>query len=185
MKSALTPPEASEYAPFYAGYIATVLESDVPTVLARQPDLLQETCAGLTEEQALHRYAPEKWSVKEVVGHLVDAERIFAYRALRIGRGDVTPLAPFDENLYVSAAGFDRMPLGDLVDDFATARRQTLAILRGFDEEELRRIGTASSKPVSARALFYIMAGHVRHHLRLLDTRYGLRVPSEELPSTT
>lgn len=184
MKSVLTPPESSEYASFYSGYVASVLESDVPTVLARQPELLQETCAGLTEEQALHRYAPEKWSVKEVVGHLVDAERIFSYRALRIGRGDATPLAAFDENLYVAAAGFDRMPLGDLVDDFATSRRQTLAILRGFGDDELRRLGTASGRPVSARAIFYIMAGHVRHHLRLLDSRYGLRVSMEELPST-
>lgn len=184
MRSALTPPASTEYAPFYAGYIETVLASDVPTVLARQPDLLQEACAGLTEEQALHRYAPEKWSVKEVVGHLVDAERIFSYRALRIGRGDATPLAAFDENLYVAAADFDRVPLGDLVDDFATARRQTLAILRGFGDEELRRIGTASGRPVSARAVFYIMAGHVRHHLRLLDSRYGLRVSPEELPPT-
>ena len=184
MRSPLTPPDSTEYAPFYAGYIATVQESDVAAVLARQPDLVQESCAGLTEEQALHRYAPEKWSVKEVVGHLVDAERIFSYRALRIGRGDGTPLAAFDENQYVASARFDRMPLGDLVDDFATARRQSLAVLRAFGDEELRRIGTASGRPVSARALFYIMAGHVRHHLRLLDSRYGLRVSLEELSGT-
>lgn len=183
MRSPLTPPPATEHAPFYAPYVAAVQDADVPSVLARQPDLVQEMCAGLTEEQALYRYAPEKWSVKEVVGHLVDSERIFSYRALRIGRGDATPLAPFDENLYVAAAGFDRVPLGDLVDDFATARRQTLALLRGFGDEELRRIGTASSHAVSTRALFYIIAGHVRHHLRVLDARYGIRVPLEELPA--
>jgi hypothetical protein len=182
MRPLLTPPEADEFAPFYARYVALVQDEDLAAVLARQPDLLQESCAPLSEEQALHRYEPGKWSIKEVVGHLVDAERIFSYRALRIGRGDPTPLARFDENLYVAAGGFDRMPLGDLVDDFATARRQTLAILRGFGAEELRRIGTASDKPVSTRAVLYITAGHVRHHLGILASRYGVTVPLEELP---
>jgi hypothetical protein len=180
MRTPISPPLPDEYAPFYAGYVATVLRANVPAVLATQPEALSTACAGLTESEALHRYAPEKWSVKEVVGHLADAERIFAYRALRIGRGDVTPLASFDENAYVAAARFDRIPLGDLIDDFDTARQQTLSLLRAFGADEWERTGTAGGKTVSTRAIFYITAGHVRHHLRILSSRYALPVQGEE-----
>ena len=180
MRAVLTPPSESEYAPFYARYVAAVAEGDLADILAAQPEALRAACESLSEEAALRRYAPDKWSVKEVVGHIVDAERIFSYRALRIGRGDASPLASFDENAYVAAASFDRMPLGDLVDDFSTARLQTLAILRSFDPEDLTRVGTASNNPVSTRAIFYIIGGHVRHHLRLLASRYGVPITGAE-----
>jgi uncharacterized damage-inducible protein DinB len=179
----LTPPDAGEYAPFYSRYIATVLGADLRQVLATQPDTLRAACAGLSEAGALHRYAEGKWSVKEVVGHIADAERIFSYRALRIARRDATALSAFDENAYVAAAHFDRRPLGDLVDDFETVRRQTLSLLAGLDSERWEEIGTASGHPVSTRALLHITAGHARHHLRLLATSYGLSVAAIEMDS--
>jgi hypothetical protein len=177
----LTPPASQEFAPFYGRYISTVLGADLRPVLAGQPEILRVACAGLSEAGALHRYAEGKWSVKEVVGHIGDAERVFSYRALRIARGDVTPLAAFDENAYVAAAAFDRRPLGDLVDDFETVRRQTLSLLAGLDAEAWERTGTASGHTISVRALFHICAGHARHHLRLLGSRYDLPVPQGEL----
>lgn len=180
MPFALTPPEAGEFAPSFGRYIDMVRGSDLREVLASQPDALRATGDGLSEADALHRYAEGKWSVKEVIGHLNDTERVFSYRALRIGRGDTTPLPAFDENAYVAAAGFDRRPLGDLIDEFETVRRQTLSLLAGLDEEGWRRMGVASGKPISTRALFYITAGHVRHHLRLLESRYGLSIPDSE-----
>ena len=183
MRAVLTPPSPSEYGSFYEKYITTVRAEDLADVLAAQPEILRAAAETLSEEAALRRYAPGKWSVKEVVGHLVDAERIFSYRALRIGRGDATPLAAFSENDYVAAADFDRMPMGDLVDDFSTARLQTLAILRSFVSDDLTRLGTASNHPISTRALFYIVGGHVRHHLRLLASHYGIPIAASEAPA--
>lgn len=180
MRSSLTAPDRSEFAAFYAPYISAVNGADLKTLLASQPVTLRRACAGLSEEEALHRYAAEKWSVKEVVGHIADAERIFAYRALRIGRGDPTPLSQFDENAYVATAGFDRRLLSELVDDFEAVRQQTLSLLRGLDPEAWERIGTASGKAISTRAIFYIVAGHVQHHLRILASRYGIPVEGEE-----
>ena len=180
MRSSLTPPGPSEFAAFYAPYISAVNGADLQTLLATQAATLRRACAGLTDEEALHRYADNKWSVKEVVGHIADAERIFAYRALRIGRGDPTPLSQFDENAYVAVARFDRRPLADLIDDFDAVRRQTLSLLRGLDPEAWERTGTASGKTVSTRAIFYIIAGHVKHHLRILASRYGVPVEGEE-----
>lgn len=179
----LTPPEPDEFAPFYGRYVQIVAGADLRQVLATQPEALRAACAGLSEAGALYRYAEGKWSVKEVVGHIADAERVFSYRALRIARGDATPLAAFDENAYVEAAGFDRRPLGDLVDDFETVRRQTLSLLAGLDPQSWERTGTASGRLVSTRALFFLSAGHARHHLRLLAKRYDLPVPPPELES--
>lgn len=176
----LTPPGSDEFAPFYGTYISTVVGSDLRQVLAVQPDALRAACDGISEAGALHRYAAGKWSIKEVIGHIADAERIFSYRALRIARGDTTPLSAFDENAYVSAANFDRRPPGDLVDEFEAVRRQTLALLAGLDAESWARTGTASGHLVSTRALFFIAAGHARHHLRLLGSRYRLPVSESE-----
>lgn len=181
----LTPPQQDEYAAFYGRYIATLAGADLRQVLADQPETVRTACAGLSEAGALHRYADGKWSVKEVVGHISDTERVFAYRALRIARGDATPLAAFDENLYVAAAGFDRRSMGDLVDEFEAVRRQTLALLAGLDAPAWERVGTASEKRISVRALFYTIAGHARHHLRILASSYGLPVPQAELENSS
>lgn len=167
-------PSADECAPFYQKYIDRVPDGDLLTLLA---DQFQDTMALLrpiSAEQAAFRYAPGKWSVTEVVGHMADTERVMAYRALRIARGDVTPLPGFDENAYAAAAGFDRRPLGDVLDELAAIRQATLALLRGLAPETLSRMGTASGHPVSVRALAYIIAGHERHHVALLQERYRI-----------
>lgn len=168
-------PEADECAPFYAGYIARVEEANPVEALAAQ---IEQTCALLgrvAEADAGARYAPEKWSIKEVVGHLEDVERIMSYRALRIARGDATPLAGFDENEYVPAGGFDRRTLADLVGELRDVRRATLTLFRSFDDAAWRRRGVANGRPITVRALGYIIPGHERHHVEVLCTRYGLR----------
>src|SRR5262245_28188406 len=129
---------------------------------------------GLSETDAMYRYARGKWSIKEVVGHLADTERILAYRALCIARGDTTPLPGFDETAYVPVAKFDARSLADLVGELRTVRTATLALLRTFDGDAWRRRGTASGKPVSVRALAFTIPGHERHHLDILRTRYGV-----------
>lgn len=166
-------PAAHEYAPYYARYIEKVPEgSDLPGLLESQATELEALLAGLDEAKALHRYAPGKWSVKEMVGHLADAERIMAYRLLRIARGDATPLAGFEEDDYVKAAGFDRRTLPDLLAEFQTVRRATLALIRSLDAEAFARRGTANQNPVTAAALAHILFGHTAHHMAVLRERY-------------
>lgn len=167
-------PEGDEIPPHFVGYVSKVTESDPVAVLTSQIDVTAGLLRGLSEADALKRYAPGKWSVKEVVGHLADTERIMAYRALRIARGDETPLPGFDENAYVPPAKFDARPLADLVADFRTVRTATLGLFKSFDGEAWRRRGTASGKTISVRALGYVIPGHERHHVEILKTRYGL-----------
>ena len=167
-------PEPDEIPSHYVGYIKRVPELDPVVVCAAQ---IEETVAmlrGLFEAAAMYRYDRGKWSIKEVVGHLADVERIMAYRALRIARGDPTPLPGFDENAYVPVAKFDTRSLVDLVGELRTARAATLALLRTFDADAWQRRGTASGKPVSVRALAYMIPGHERHHVEILRTRYGV-----------
>ena len=168
-------PETDEIPAHFVGYIGKVTESDPVAVLASQIDVTAALLRGLSDADALKRYAPGKWSVKEVVGHLADTERIMAYRALRVARGDETPLAGFDENAYVPPAKFDARPLAELISDFRTVRTATLALFKSFDADAWRRRGTASGKAVSVRALGYMIPGHERHHVEILKDRYGLR----------
>ena len=170
-------PMADEYGAFYAGYIGNVIESDPVAVLESQGAATQSFLAGVSEEQSLFRYAPGKWSIREIVGHLADAERVFTYRAMRIGRGDETPMEGFDEDAYVSAATFDRLTLAELRDDLANVRRASLTLFRGLDPSVWNRRGVANNARVSLRALAYIIPGHERHHIRVLKERYQL--PSE------
>ena len=167
-------PEADEIPAHYVGYIKLVPELDPVIVCAEQIELTATLLRGLSESDALYRYGRGKWSIKEVVGHLADVERIMAYRALRIARGDTTPLPSFDENAYVPIAKFDDRSLADLVGELRTARAATLALLRTFDAEAWRRRGTASGKPVSVRALAFMIPGHERHHVEVLRSRYGV-----------
>jgi hypothetical protein len=167
-------PEPDEIPSHYVGYVKRVPEVDPVMVCAAQ---IEETAAllrGVSEPDAMYRYGRGKWSIKEVVGHLTDVERIMAYRALRIARGDTTPLPSFDENAYVPIAKFDNRSLADLVGELRTVRAATLALLRTFDAEAWLRRGTASGKPVSVRALAYVIPGHERHHVEILRTRYGV-----------
>jgi hypothetical protein len=167
-------PSNTEYASFYAGYVGQITEEDVLPVLEEQIAQMRQLAETLPADKEGYRYAPGKWSVREVVGHLTDAERVFGYRALCIGRGDQTPLPGFDENAYMETAGFDQRTLADLVDELAHVRRANLAMLRHLGEDGWARVGTANANPISVRALAYIMAGHLRHHLNVLRERYGV-----------
>ncbi len=172
--SAFDRPTAAEYAPFYASYVDEVPDGPILDLLAAQRESTARRLAAVDEERAMYRYAEGKWSIKEVVGHLADAERIFAYRALTAARGDRTPLPGFEEDEYVERAGFDRHPLAELAADFDRARRATLSLYRTFSAEEAARRGVANGSEVSVRALAWIIAGHERHHVRILGERYGL-----------
>lgn len=166
-------PAPHEYAPFYARYIEHVPEgSHLPALLEAQATELDVLLAGLDEAKALHRYAPGKWSIKEMVGHLADAERIMTYRLLRIARGDATALAGFDEDAYVAVAAFDRRSLADLMAEFQAVRRATLALIRSLDAEAFARCGIANQNPVSAAAIAHILFGHTAHHMAVLRERY-------------
>ena len=173
---AIPRPGADEYAPYYGKYIDLVPEASgegaLAELLERQIEETRSALGGLPDARALHRYAAGKWSIKEVVGHVTDAERVFAYRALWIARADPTPLAGFDENAFVPPGRFDARTLSDLLGELAAVRRATVALLRGLPADAVARRGTASGKPVSVRALAYIIAGHERHHLRILKERY-------------
>lgn len=168
-------PSNQEYAPFYAGYVAHVPEADVLAVLRVQADQVREVARRVPAGRESFAYAPGKWTVRQVMGHLGDAERVFGYRAFRISRGDQTPLASFDENLYVDRGRFDEVALAALAGEFAHLRAANLSVLERLDEAAWTAAGTASGHHVTVRALAYMMAGHVRHHLHLLRERYGVQ----------
>ena len=166
-------PTQAEFASFYAGYVSLVPENDIMTVLEGQTaEVFQQTRAFVPKREEF-RYADGKWSVREVLGHMTDAERVFGFRAFCFSRGDENALPGFEQDDYVARAGFDRCSLADLVKEFGQLREANLTVLRRLDDNAWRRMGTASGKPVSVRALAYIMAGHVRHHLHILSTRYA------------
>lgn len=167
-------PKAGEYNPFFDTYISKMPECDVLALLQTQNNDTLALLRQTPETHADFRYAPGKWSIKEVVGHLCDTERIMAYRALRIARGDATPLPGFEQDDYVKAGSFDKRTLADLADEFQLIRQSTLALLRGFDEAAWERRGTSNNAPLSVRALVYIIAGHERHHVGTLREKYAL-----------
>ncbi|MFN8450678.1 MAG: DinB family protein [Anaerolineae bacterium] len=164
-------PQADEYAPYYGQYIRRVPDgADIFTVLSGQPDELRALLASVSDERANLRPAPGEWSIKEVVGHVCDAERIFAYRALRVARGDTTPLPGFEQDDYVRATDLNVRSLPDLIEEFVLQRRANVLCFQPLTEAESQRRGTASSNPVSVRALLFMMAGHVMHHIESLKT---------------
>jgi uncharacterized damage-inducible protein DinB len=165
-------PAADECAPYYVRYIEQVPDGDVLETLERQ---LEETVALMDrvgESGAEHRYAPGKWSVKEVLGHLTDAERIFTYRALCAARGEPGSLPAFDENAYVAGANFDARTLNSHLGELTAVRRATLAFFRALTPAEFDRRVVANNVPVTVRALAWIVAGHERHHVRIVEERY-------------
>jgi DinB family protein len=169
---ALERPPASEYAPFHAGYVAAVPEGDIFEILAGQHTAFPEFLHSIGEARGSHRYARDKWSVKEVVGHVNDAERVFSYRALRFARGDETPLASFEQEAYVPKGNFDVRTLASLADEFSHLRAATLDLFYHLDADALARRGVASGAVVSVRAMAFVIAGHVVHHERILREKY-------------
>lgn len=167
-------PQPGDYAPFYQKYLdASASESDALALLPTQDAIFAEM-RSWSEAKASHRYGEGKWTVGQVVGHMADVERVFAYRLLRIGRGDTTPLPGFDENTWQTQAGFEHRTLADLVAELASVRQGTLALVRSLDAAAIEREGTASNARVTAKALVWLIAGHFAHHHRILKERYAL-----------
>jgi hypothetical protein len=165
-------PEPTEFVPYFARYIDLVPQGDVLELLKRQVDETGALVGGLSDHDADFRYAEGKWSVKEVIGHIADTERIFVYRALCFARGEPGGLPGFDENAYVRGAGFGARRLPDLLGELRTVRAATLAFFSGLGAEELVRRGTANNREYSVRAVAYIIAGHERHHAGIVTERY-------------
>ncbi len=168
-------PHSSEYAPYYANYIAGVPGDDALSVLREQIQETVHLLQNLPEGRGMFRYAPGKWSIKEVLGHMGDTERVMAYRALRMARADATPLSSFEQDDYVKAANFDARTLQSLREELQSIRAATIAFFDSLDEPVLHRTGTANNVVFSVRALAYIIAGHERHHLNVLRERYQLK----------
>jgi uncharacterized damage-inducible protein DinB len=170
----MTRPTPTDYAPPYAAYVDLVDEDDILTAMQEQSSATQKLLASLDEPRAAYRYGTDKWSVKEVIGHMVDAERILGYRALAIARGDTQPLPGFDENTYVQHASFDSWKLGDLAEEYALVRRSDIVFFQNLPPEAWDRRGTANEHPVSVRGLAYVIVGHERHHLKVLREKYNV-----------
>ena len=162
-------PAPDETATFYHGYVGLVPDGDVLAVLDRQ---LDETAALVSGADGQHRYAPGKWTVNEVLQHMADTERVFAYRALRFARGDETPLPGFDQDVFARAVDVSDRPVDELVHDFRAARAATLSLARGFDAAAWDRVGAASGHPMTTRGAVWTLAGHERHHAAILRERY-------------
>jgi uncharacterized damage-inducible protein DinB len=169
-------PTDGDFPAYYAGYIGAVPEiGPVAALEAQRAEIA--ALRSLSDQRGAHRYAEGKWSVKEVLGHLSDAERVFCYRLLRIARADPTPLAGFDENQWAAVAPHHGRPTADVVDELLVVREATLALVRSLDAAALDRSTVANGKPITARAICWILAGHTQHHLHILHERYGVLQP--------
>jgi hypothetical protein len=167
-------PDPSEYAPTHKGYISHVPEEDILQAMRSELPHPLSFLADVPESEASVCHPPYTWTIKQVVGHLIDCERVFGYRALRFARGDSTPLPGFDENTYAKTAHHDRIPLADLLAEFAALRRSHVAFFAHLPEEAWQRRGTANNAAVSVRAVAYILVGHERHHAAILRKRVSM-----------
>ncbi len=165
-------PEPGEYAPYYEKYVSLVRSTDILGTLDSQRRQTMLLLSGRDEAEGDFRYAPDKWSAKEALGHVCDTERVFAYRALRISRGDQTPLAGFEQDDFVKNGPFGHITLAEVIEDYIAVRRATLTLLRNLDEAAWTRRGVASKNEVTVRALAYMIAGHELHHLKILEEKY-------------
>ena len=165
-------PQPNEAASYYSTYIDRVTSDDIVDVLATQLDEALAFLSEISEEQSLHRYAPDKWSMRELLGHVNDTERVFMFRAMWFARGFQDPLPSFDQEVGFKAAESDKVSWANHVDEFNAIRSATLAFFRNLPDDAWLRSGIASDSPVTVRALAYIVAGHVSHHLAILRERY-------------
>ncbi len=171
---AIDRPQADEHNPYYSRYIDLVPNADILGTLKQQIEKTLAMLKGVNEEKSNYRYAPDKWTVKEVIGHMIDTERVFGYRAMRVARNDQTPLPGFEQDDYVRFGPFAKSRLSDLADEFSAVRQSNVLLLSQLDEEAWKRRGTANNSPISVRALAYIIAGHELHHRSILREKYGL-----------
>ncbi len=165
-------PAPDEAAHYYYTYIDRIASDDIVAALESQLEPTLRLAAAITEEQSLHRYAPDKWSIRQLLNHVTDTERVFLYRALWFARGFDTPLPAFDQNIAVPAAAADQFPWSSHVAEFSAVRTATLAFFRNLPADAWSRTGIASGNPLTVRALAYIIAGHVAHHIAILEERY-------------
>jgi hypothetical protein len=165
-------PEKNEFADYYHTYITHVPDGDIASILERQIDKTVQDLEGLGEERAMQRYAPGKWTIKEVVGHLIDAERMFAYRALCFSRNEKKHLPSFEQNDYVENANFNDHSLQDLLEEFRLLRSSNVALFRSFSDEMMMRTGMASGFKFTVRAIAHVIAGHELHHRNVIKERY-------------
>lgn len=167
-------PAATDYAPAFGHYVSLITDDDILSTIEQQSSEMQRLLSSLDETRAMYRYEPGKWSVKEVIGHLIDGDRIFGYRVLAISRGETASLPSWDENAYAATANYDQWRIGDLAELYAVARRTNIIYFRNLAPEAWDRRGIASNNPITVRALAYVIAGHERHHLKILRERYKL-----------
>ena len=165
-------PETHEFDPYYNAYISLIEGDDVLPIVETQSAELRALFSRMPEEKGTFAYADGKWTIKEVLSHLIDGERIFAYRILRISRGDETPIEGFEQDGYIENSNANNRSFSELLDEFDLQRRSNMLLVNNLSAEAAKRRGTASEKSISVRALVYIMAGHVRHHVRILKERY-------------
>lgn len=167
-------PALTEIAPYFHGYLSLVPAGRLALILTGQGEATKAQLEKLTPKQADHRYAADKWSVRQLVGHLIDTERILCYRALCIARGETTALPGFDENAYVANGNFDRRSMSDLAAELGSVRAASVSLILGIDPAATANIGTANEKPMSVRAICWVIAGHELHHRNILRDRYGI-----------
>ncbi len=168
----LARPGVDEYDDYYHQYVERVPHGDILSQFVAQRDELESLLGGIDPAREGYHYAEGKWSIREVVGHIIDVERMFAYRTLVFARNDHTPLPSFEQDDYVAAADFDKQKLADLIGAFVVNRNAYLSLLRSFDEETWMRRGIASGFEFTVRSIPYIVVGHVAHHVAVLGERY-------------
>jgi len=165
-------PNQEEYAPYYHRYIVLVPDGDIIKIMKKQIKELEKFCYGISPRKSLNRYAPDKWSIREVIGHIIDTERIMAYRALSIARNGQNNLPGFDQDEYVKNSNYNDIKLKNMVDEFCAVRTANIYLFKMLSEEVSERKGTTNNNPVSVRALAYIMAGHAAHHMNVIKEKY-------------
>ncbi len=165
-------PDTDEFDPYYSTYVSLISGDNVLPILDKQPSELNALFVNVPEERGIFAYDVGKWTIKELLSHIIDGERMFAYRILRISRGDTTPIEGFEQDGYIENSNADNRSFADLITEFDLLRRANMLMFNNLSPEAARRLGTASGKAVSVRALAYIMAGHVKHHINILNERY-------------
>lgn len=165
-------PKKEEYAAYYHTYVDTVPDGDIIKILNKQNDQIKKLLANTSKKKSLFRYTPGKWNVREIIGHMIDTERVFAYRALRFARNDQTDLPGFDENEYIRHSNYTDIKLKELVDEFCALRKSNAIMFKNFSDEITMRSGRANGNSFTVRAMAYITVGHVNHHLGIIKERY-------------